>query len=385
MTDRPEVVDQLRALMDLSAVVNSSMSGAEIQQRSIEAATALLNAERGSLLLRDERTGELCFEIALGEGAEKLKEVRLACGEGIAGWVAENAEGIIVHDVANDERFYTNADGVSGFKTRNMVCVPVLSKGTVIGVLQAINCKQGSFEDSDVELLSALANQVAVAIENAALYEDLKQTFFETAAALAETIDKRDPYTGGHTRRVMEYSKDIAMVMGLPQAEVDEIELAAILHDVGKVAISDEILRKPGGLTEEEYLAMRSHATVSGEIVGRVRRLVPLIPGVRGHHERPDGRGYPDGLVAEEIPLCARIIAVADSFDAMTSDRPYRLGMPFIDAATELRANSGTQFDANVVEVFLTLLEERHGTALSDGQWRPSGHSALPTRPEEQL
>lgn len=219
-----------------------------------------------------------------------------------------------------------------------------------------INRRQGSFDEGDNELLSALANQVAVAIENAILYEDLKETFFDTAAALAETIEKRDPYTGGHTRRVMVYSVALAEELGLGRAEIEQIKLAAILHDVGKVAIADEVLRKPGALTDQELETMRSHSSASAEIVARVSRLADLIPAVRGHHERVDGGGYPDGLSGDRIPLSARIIAVADSFDAMTSDRPYRKGMPVTVAIEELQANSGTQFDAHVVSAFLTLL-----------------------------
>lgn len=363
MSKHDEVVNQLRALMDLSALVNSSLSSSEIRERSVEAAAALLDAERGSLLLRDAETGELCFEVAMGEGGDRLKEVRLACGEGIAGWVAENGEGVIIQDVHNDSRFYTSADGVSGFTTRDMVCVPVCSRDRVIGVLQAMNRRHGEFGEQDMQLLSSLGNQVAVAIENANLYQELKETFFDTAAALAETIDKRDPYTGGHTRRVMEYSESIAQRMGLPADELDQLRLAAILHDIGKVAISDEILRKPGGLTDDEFAIMKSHAAVSAEILGHVRSLSPLIPPVRGHHERPDGRGYPDGLEGENLPLAAKIIAVADSFDAMTTDRPYRPGMPIDAAIDQLRQNAGGQFDEQVVEAFLQVLAEGPGAA----------------------
>lgn len=366
MKKREDVVNQLRALMDLSALVNSSLSGHEIRERSVEAAAGLLDCERGSLLLRDAETGELCFEVALGEGGDLLKEVRLACGEGIAGWVAEHGEGVIVEDVHNDSRFYTSADGVSGFVTHDMVCVPVWSKGRVIGVLQAMNRRHGRFEQEDMDLLTALGHQVAVAIENATLYEELKETFFETAAALAETIEKRDPYTGGHTRRVMEYCEAISTEMGLGAEEIEQLKLAAILHDIGKVAISDEILRKPTGLTEDEFEVMKGHAAVSADILGHVRSLAKLIAPVRGHHERPDGSGYPDGLAGDELPVSARIIAVADSFDAMTTDRPYRKGMEVDIAASELRKNAGHQFDADVVDAFLRVLASQEAEADDD-------------------
>lgn len=350
------LVGQLSTLMELSALVNSTLSSAEIKRRSIEAAASLLDAERGSLLLLDEDTGELCFEVALGDAGEALKEVRLAPGEGIAGWCAQNDEPLVINDPRSDTRFFCGADDVSKYVTRSIVCVPVKAKGRIIGVLEALNRNHGEFGEEDVALLSALGNQVAVAIENATLYEQLRETFFETAAALADTVEKRDPYTGGHTKRVMLYTAHIAEEMGLPEDEIANLRLAAILHDIGKVGIPDEILLKNGDLTPEEGETMRRHATIAAEIMGHVKKLGPIMPGVRWHHERLDGSGYPDGLTAEELPLGARIVAVADAFDAMTTVRPYRDAMCVEEALDELKRCSGTQFDGDVVDAFARLM-----------------------------
>lgn len=349
---------QAKALMELSVLVNSTLDTREIRKRAIEAATCLVNAETGSLLLVDRETGELFFEVALGEKGSALKEIRLAKGQGIAGWVAETGESLIVHDVASDPRFFKGADAKSTFRTRNIICVPVKTKENILGVLQAINKNEGSFDDEDREGLSALANQVAIAIENANLYEELRETFYETSQALAETIEKRDPYTGGHTQRVMHYSVGIGRAMGLLPKEMERLKLAAILHDIGKIGIPDNILLKNDRLNADETSKMNQHTAYGSEILGNVKKLRDIIPGVRGHHEKYDGTGYPDHLKGNDIDPIARIIAVADTYDAMTTDRPYRKALSMQTAIDELKKCSGGQFDGDVVEHFVRVLPE---------------------------
>ncbi|MEW6214237.1 MAG: HD-GYP domain-containing protein [Nitrospirota bacterium] len=353
MSDILKKLEQLNTLMELSSLINSILDTKEIRKRAIEAATKLMDAEAGSLILVDQETGELFFEVALGEKGEKLKEIRLKKGEGIAGWVAEHEEAIIIHDVQSDHRFFKTADEKSTFTTRNMICVLVKTKDKVLGVLEAINKKHGVFDEEDKEALMALANQVATAIENANLYQELKETFYGTAQALAETIEKRDPYTGGHTKRVMNYSAAIGRALGFSKKELEDLKLAAILHDVGKIGVRDNVLLKEDKLNPDELEKMNMHSKYGAEILSHVKQLKDIIPGVRGHHERFDGRGYPDNLSGNEIPLMARIIAVADTFDAMTTDRPYRKALGFETALDVLKKNIGTQFDREVVETFI--------------------------------
>jgi HD-GYP domain-containing protein (c-di-GMP phosphodiesterase class II) len=345
-------------LIEMASLVNSTLDTHEIRKRAIEASTALLKTEAGSLLLIDHETGELYFEIALGEKGHKLKEIRLAKGQGIAGWVAETGQPLIVQDVQRDPRFYSDADKRSEFITRDLVCVPVRTKDKILGVLQAINKSDGTFDDEDMQILSALADQVAVAIENATLYEQLKETFYGTAEALADTIEKRDPYTGGHTRRVMDYSLAIGRRLALAKSVLEDLRLAAILHDIGKIGVRDDVLLKTDRLDDEELRKMNMHSAYGSEILGHVRQLREVIPSVRGHHEKIDGTGYPDGLTGEDIPLPARIIAVADTFDAMTTDRPYRKGLSVETAIGELKKLSDIQFDSEVVNAFIKALTE---------------------------
>ncbi len=358
MPREAEQLNRLRILTELSALINSTLDTREIRKRAIEAATRLMHAETGSLLLVDPERKELFFEVALGEQGEKLKEIRLRIGEGIAGYVAQTGEPLIIHDVQNDPRFFRGADEKSDFRTRTMLCVPVKSRDTVVGVLQAINKKDGRFNEDDLDTLASLANQVAVAIENARLYEELRETFYGTTLALAETLEKRDPYTGGHVRRVRNYSLAIGRRLGMSVKELERLKLSAILHDIGKIGVRDSILLKEGKLDPEELAAMNQHSLFGAEILQHVRYLQDVIPGVKGHHEKYDGSGYPDGLTGREIPLTARIIAVADTFDAMTTDRPYRKALSFPTAFAELRRGCGTQFDGEVVETFIKAYQQ---------------------------
>ncbi|MBI4824241.1 MAG: GAF domain-containing protein [Nitrospirae bacterium] len=349
---------QLNELMELTALINSTLDTHEIRRRAIEAATRLTDAETGSLLLLDKETGELFFEVALGDKGGKLKEIRLKKGQGIAGWVALQGEPVLIRDVQSDPRFFKDADEKSKFVTRDMICVPVSTKERILGVLQVINKNIGQFDEDDMQLITALSNQVAVAIENANLYQELKETFYGTAQSLAETIEKRDPYTGGHTKRVMNYSLAIGRSMGLSKAELEGLKLSAILHDIGKIGIRDSVLLKKDRLEPEEQEAMNMHPRFGSEILNHVRQLKDIIPGVRGHHEKYDGSGYPDGLKAEGIPLSARIIAVADTFDAMTTDRPYRKALSAESAFEELKKYAGRQFDSEAVEAFFRAWKE---------------------------
>jgi HD-GYP domain-containing protein (c-di-GMP phosphodiesterase class II) len=360
LADYDAKVRHLSTLMELSNLLNSSLRQDEVRLRAIAAATRLMDAEAGSLLLVDDKTGELYFEVAIGgdDTNSRIKEVRLGMGEGIAGWVVKEAVPVIVNDAQNDPRFSRRADEKTGFVTRNLLCVPVITRGRVIGVLQAINRKGGQdFKETDMVSFENLANQVAIAIENSRLYDSLRTTFMDTSEALAEAIEKRDPYTGGHTRRVLGYCAVIARRLGMKPEEVETVELAAVLHDVGKIGVSDHILCKNAPLDDEEFQAMKMHPELGADIMEHIAALADIIPGIKSHHERLDGNGYPVGLSGADIPMMARIISVADSFDAMTTSRPYRQGLSTAYALSELRRCSGSQFDPAVVDAFIQAFE----------------------------
>lgn len=356
--DLEKRLKQLETLIIVSGMVNSSLDPLVIREKTIEAAMRLLEAEAASLLLIDPETGELFFEVALGESKSKIKEVRLKAGQGIAGWVAQNGEPAIIHDVKSDPRFFKGADEKTDFVTRNIICVPVKTKEKIIGVLEAINKKEGKFLVGDLEIFIALANQVAIAIENSNLYHELKETFLTTAEVLAETIDLRDPYTGGHTKRVKNYSLAIGRELGLSNEALDRLQISAILHDIGKIGIRDDILLKEGSLNQDEFEKMQMHPRFGAELLNHVKQLKDIAPGVRGHHEKYDGSGYPDQLAGKDIPLAARIITVADTVDAMMTNRPYRNALTMQDVMNELYKYTGTQFDGEVVAAFIRAYKE---------------------------
>lgn len=352
-------LDELKTLYEIGSILVSSLEQHIIRRQVVEAIAKLMNVEAGSLLMIDEEKKELYFEVALGEKGDEVKEIRLNLGEGIAGWVAEHGQSVVVPDVVNDVRFSKKADDKTKFVTKNILCVPVKIRGKVIAVLEAVNKIDGSFTDNDISLLEMFSNQVAIALDNARLYSEIKETFIATIEALAEAIEKRDPYTGGHTRRVLNYSLAIAKYLSISNEDKEILKFSAILHDIGKIGIDDNILCKTLPLRKEEAEVMKRHTIYGSDILDHVKQLKALIPGMFAHHERPDGKGYPIGLVGDEIPLIARIISVADAYDAITTDRPYRKGLSPDDAVNEIRRCGGTQFDKDVVDAFSKAFEYR--------------------------
>jgi putative nucleotidyltransferase with HDIG domain len=349
-----ERVDRLALLSQLSQILNSTLERREVRKRAIEAATQLMKAETGSLLLIDEKKKELYFEVALGDKEDMIKTITLALGEGIAGWVAQKGKPLIVNHPDEDSRFYRGVDGKTEFTTRNIICVPVQVKKKVVGVLEAVNRRNGAdFDEEDLALFTSLADQVAIALDNARLYQEQEEMFYQTAESLADAIEKRDPYTGGHTQRVTRYSLIIARYLPLRSIEKKWLKIAAVLHDIGKIGIEDQILKKPDQLSPEEYDVIKHHTDLGAEIIEHIRQLKEIIPGVKYHHEQVNGRGYPDGLKGEDIPMIAKIVSVSDTYDAMTTDRPYRSALTKEAAIKELKRCCGTQFDRKVVEAFL--------------------------------
>ncbi|MFC1703558.1 HD domain-containing phosphohydrolase [Candidatus Omnitrophota bacterium] len=252
------------------------------------------------------------------------------------------------------------------------VCIPSYYRKELLGVLiLGRKNTQKKFFKGELDFFVALAYDVAMAIRNAQLFEDLQsevkinhELFINTTVALAEAIEAKDHYTGGHTERVTKYSLLIAekvltyKEINLPQKFLENLHIASLLHDIGKIAIPEAVLNKPGKLTDEEFAKIKSHPIQGIKILQPIKELEEAIKGVKYHHERYDGRGYPEGLKGDEIPLIAAIIAVADVYDAMTSDRPYRPALPKETAIGEIKKGSGTQFTPIAAKAFLELCEE---------------------------
>jgi putative nucleotidyltransferase with HDIG domain len=217
---------------------------------------------------------------------------------------------------------------------------------------------QKPFTQEDLHLADALAANVSAGIEAAQMLRKQRDLFLDTITILAQAVELRDEYTGGHTMRVTTYSLLLAEHLHLSMSDMELIRIGTPLHDIGKIGIDDAILRKPDRLTPQEFAIMKTHTVKGAEIVATVPDLQSIIPIVRSHHERWDGRGYPDALGGEAIPQLARVVGIADAFDAMTSDRPYRKGMAADVAFEEVRKGAGTQFDPTFAHVFLEIREQ---------------------------
>ncbi len=247
------------------------------------------------------------------------------------------------------------------------VFVPLRAREQLIGWLAAVSLTDGKrFDEGQRKLLSMIASRAAAAIDNARLYENLQANFRQTIQSLARTIDKMDNYTAGHSERVARYAMRLAEKLGMSAAEVEIVRQAALMHDIGKIGCVLN-LNKPNQLTPQEYEAFKRHPALGRDILEPVQFLQPVIPGVHLHHERWDGRGYPLGLEKQEIPLLARIISVADTYDAMTSDRAYRRALPHEVAVDEMCRCAGSQFDPDVVREFEDSIEQWLE------QWRDEG------------
>jgi HD-GYP domain-containing protein (c-di-GMP phosphodiesterase class II) len=346
---------EYETLLDIGVKLSGTLDLATVLEVALENAEAVCRAETSSIWELDEERGELFFRIVRGAAAGAIRDLRVPLGAGIVGSVALAGEAEVVNDVAADPRW--QGDSSAEFQTRAILAVPLRAQGKVIGVVQLLNpVGRDRFTAGDLWRMRQFAAILAPTLQNARLWAAQRRQFFHMVTALAEALEKRDPYTGGHVRRVVAYSVLLGREMGLAREELRDLRLAATLHDVGKITTPDHILGKPSPLEPAEIEIMRRHAVDGASIVSHLANPW-VLHGVRSHHERVDGKGYPDGLTDPEIPLAARIIAVADTYDAMTTSRPYRSGMPHERTTAEILASAGTQFCPRVVAAFRRLSE----------------------------
>jgi putative nucleotidyltransferase with HDIG domain len=342
----------LEAINQVSTALCSVLDINDLFQLIVETSMSCAKAEKGSLMIVDQKKKELVVKVALGVDSELIKDKKKNMVDGITGWVCKNKKPLIIKDLRFDTRFSFQFD--DKYTTTSLISLPILFKNKLLGVINITNkMNKEPFTTDDLHLMTSLAQNAAIAIENARLYDDLHILFFDTVRSLAAAIDAKDPYTHGHSERVSEYAVVIAQQLKLSPEVVKNIRLAGLLHDIGKIGISEKILLKPDILTPREFETIKKHPEVGARILKNVEALEDLIPALLHHHERWDGTGYVLNLKGEEIPIEARILSVADAFDAITTNRPYRNGLKFESAIEEIKRCCGSQFDTSIVEAFI--------------------------------
>lgn len=356
-------VEVLSTLLHIGGLLSSTINLDELLLKILDSIHKLIDTDTSSIMLLDEM-GILRIKAARGLDPRYIDKDGIRLGDGIAGWVALHVKPLLLHDLIKD-------GGFINFRSHekeicSSICVPLSVKEQVVGVLSLNSLtKEKRFTGDDLRLMLIFSSQAASAIENARLFDEvlkktveLKESRFDSIKALAEALETKDIYTRGHSDRMVEYAIKIADRLDLSEQEKEYLRYGAILHDIGKIGIPDNILNKPGRLDDEEYKMMKSHPEKGADIIKEILFLAPVVPMVLHHQERYDGKGYPAGLAGDEIPIGARIISVLDAFDAMTSDRPYRPAPGADRAIEELRRCAGTQFDPKAVSAFLNILEE---------------------------
>lgn len=356
-------VQELTSLLDAAKELNSAIEIEEVLSSVLRQMVRVVKAEAGTLWIQDSEKEEIRAKAAEGPSSEIILNFRLNPGEGIVGKVIDTGEFHLVEDVSKDPNWTKRVDDASGFITRSMMTIPLIAKGQPIGAMQLLNKLGGKlFDRDDVSLALALAHQSALALHNSQMYDELYRMSISIIRTLAKTLDARDPYTAGHSERVSQYSLWIANRLGLDEPTCKELEKSALLHDIGKIGVPDYILGKTSRLSDEEFTIMKLHPSIGADILSNIEPKLLMKNATETahyHHERINGTGYPKQLTGEEIPLFARIVAIADSFDAMTTDRPYSNGRTYREGIEELVRCRGIQFDEKLVDLFEAIFNEK--------------------------
>lgn len=352
-----ERTQKLATIYQIDKEISSTLELSKVLRIIANRTVDILDSEIISILLIDNKR-ELTIKRAIGLSDKIVKETRLKSGESISGWVAKNREALLIEDIEKDSRFAR--ENHERYYTRSLISSPLIFEGKVLGIINVNNkMSQEVYTKDDLSFLEGIARQAAIAISNAKSHADLRSSYIDSICAIANALEVRDPYSYGHSSNVTDYARSIAKELGLSSLERENLIHAALLHDVGKIGISDAILLKPDKLTQAEWEIVKEHPRRGKEILEPLSFLKEALPVVCHHHERYDEQGYPDGLKGEEIPLGARIIAVADSYDAMSSDRPYRKRLSEEECIAGLKKSAGKQLDPRLVEAFLQVLKNR--------------------------
>jgi len=366
-TELAQTYEELVLLHRLSTNMKVTEADSNFLQMACDSLTEIVSVEGIAILLEKAINDERHWGIAAGSGLIDIDEQTTAILHSrLTDDINSGKEALLDSEVDSSFRY----DWPSRIK--NIIAVPLFGKekveshfagknktcNSIMGFMVAINrIGKQDFDSTDVKLFNSVAGGCAVFIENGRLFKDLKELFIGSLKALTSSIDAKDTYTHGHSERVAFISRWIAERLSeqepLEEEQIHKVYLAGLLHDIGKIGIEEAVLRKDGKLTEQEFSRIKKHPSIGANILREIQQMRDIIPGVLYHHERVDGRGYPDGLVGEKIPLTGKIVGLADSFDAMTSKRTYRNAMTVEQALAEIERGLGTQFDEKLGRIFL--------------------------------
>jgi len=344
-------VERLKRINEIGIILTSIIETQELIKLIIQTTADLIPAEMVTLHLKKHDKPELTFQFVRGSGIQTIQDFALSNDQEYLDLFKYGKPVLKVNGHPEQD-----ADsGSAGAK----IAVPLKIKGQIIGAMLIENAADNSmFSDDEMQLMTNLANQAVVALENAWLYESVKGNYFSTIQSLVNALEANDRFTRGHSERVRLLAVELGRFMGLDFRELELLEHASILHDIGKIGIDNFILQKNGKLSAKEYGIIKTHPLIGEQILGPINTLDSIRRTIIQHHERFDGNGYPFGLKGNEISLKSKILSVADTFDAMMSERPYRSALSLCDVKAELVSNAGSQFDPHVVDAFVNLLAE---------------------------
>jgi putative nucleotidyltransferase with HDIG domain len=355
-SDIHRMLQKMERLMEINIMLNSTLELAQVLDLIIAKAVEMLECEAGSILLCNNEKDCLIFSASTSADSKTLAQIFIPLTDSLAGTIYSKNIPLVINNVDKDFRHNASVAAQIHFHTHSLLGVPMRIQERVIGVLEALNKKQGTFTEEDVKILTAIASQAAVAIENAQLVEALQESYETTLEGWAAALDLRDKETEGHSQRVTLLAVQLAQEIGMSKEDLTYLRQGALLHDIGKMGVPDRILHKKGPLTEPEKAIMRQHPVNAYNMLYPITHLRPALDIPFCHHEKWDGSGYPRNLKGEEIPLAARIFTIIDVWDALRSNRPYRKAWSVKKTTTYIQKQAGESFDPNIVKRFVDII-----------------------------
>jgi response regulator RpfG family c-di-GMP phosphodiesterase len=342
---------KLVSLHEVTKILASTLQLTELNHKVLDFSVKIAKADGGSLMFFDDGGHLMLTECTSHHPAEFWQNNLFVTA---SRWVAENEEPLVME--SGETKLFREFPPLPE-SIRSYIVFPLKTPQRTVGVLNLIRARdKHPFSNVDLEIINVLASQASISIENVKLYQNIRDNYLKTVRGFALAVEAKDRYTHGHSENVMKYTIVLAKHLGMPEEELENVKYAGLLHDIGKIGVSELILNKPGRLTPSEFDEIKKHPSLGANIIADVPFLRPLVPMVLHHHEFFDGNGYPNGIKGDQIPFGARILSVADAYEAMTSDRPYRRSLSQQTALEILVSGKGRQFDPQIVDTFSEIL-----------------------------